>query len=112
MVTWMQQNYDGGYIMVSASGFEDQMFALGFPYKTYIHEGAGKYWTEALDRPARYADWIIIDMNRPSDWLAKELRHKQFWSWDYNVAWEGESVKVYKIKTKPDIDIDEQLSQR
>lgn len=110
MVTWMQDNYDGGYIMISASGFEDQMFALGLPYKTYIHEGAGKYWTEGLDRPARYADWIIVDFNRSSDWLAKELVYKQFWSWDYNLVWQGDSVKVYKIKTKPDIDIDAQLS--
>lgn len=106
MVTWMHQHYDGGYIMISASGFEDQMFALGYPYKTYIHEGAGKYWTEALDRPARYADWVIVDFNRPSDWLAKELKYKQYWSWDYNLVWQGESVRVYHIKTKPDIKID------
>lgn len=112
MVNWMQQNYDGGYIMISASGFEDQMFALGFPYKTYIHEGAGKYWTESLDRPARYADWIIVDFNRESDWLARELKHKQYWSWDHNLVWEGESVKIYKIKNKPDIDIDEELNSQ
>jgi hypothetical protein len=110
LVTWMQQNYDGGYILMSASGFEDQMFAMGLPYKTYIHEGAGKYWSESLDRPARYADWIIVDFNRKSDWLAKELVYKQFWSWDYNIAWQSDSVKVYKIKTKPDINIDDELN--
>lgn len=105
MVDWMRSNYDGGYIMISATGFEDQMFAMGFPYRTYIHEGAGKYWTEALDRPARYANWIIIDFNRSSDLLAKEFLHKQYWSWDYNLVWQdpGSSVRVYKIKTKPDI---------
>lgn len=107
MVNWMKANYHGGYIMISASGFEDQMFAMGFPYRTFIHEGAGKYWTEALDRPARYADWVIVDFNRQSDWLAKELVHKQYWSWDYTIAWENESVKVYKIKTHPDIIIPE-----
>ncbi|HSX24453.1 MAG TPA: hypothetical protein VLG69_00615 [Candidatus Andersenbacteria bacterium] len=105
LVDWMRNNYDGGYIMISATGFEDQMFEMGLPYRTYIHEGAGKYWTEALDRPARYANWIVIDMNRSSDVLAKEFVHKQYWNWDYNIAWKdpGSSVTVYKIKTKPDI---------
>ncbi|MEP7167091.1 MAG: hypothetical protein ABI758_03890 [Candidatus Woesebacteria bacterium] len=105
MVNWMKKNYDGGYIMMSASGFEDQMFTLGFPYRTYIHDGAGKYWTEALDRPARYANWIIIDFNRPSDTLAKILKDKKYWSWDYNLVWDekGSSVKIYKIKNRPDI---------
>jgi len=103
LVEWMKKYYDGGYIMMSASGFEDQMFAMGFPYKTYIHEGAGKYWEEGLDRPARYADWIVVDFNRSSDWLAKELIHKQYWSWDYDLVWTNDSVRVYKIKTQPDI---------
>ncbi len=105
MVTWMKEHYDGGYIMMSASGFEDQMFAMELPYRTFIHEGAGKYWSEALDRPARYADWIVVDFNRDSDWLARELIHKQYWSWDYNLAWSGDSVRIYKIKTKPDLEI-------
>ncbi len=105
MVKWMQKNYTGGYIMMSASGFEDQMFLMGFPYRTYIHEGAGKYWTEALDRPARYADYIIIDFSRESDTLAKEFKNKQYWNWDYNLVWEekGSNAKIYKIKTHPDI---------
>ncbi len=106
LVHFMQQNYNGGKILISASGFEDQMFLMGFPYRTYIHEGAGKYWDEALDRPARYADWIIIDMNRGSDWLAREMKGKQYWNWDHEVVWEGESVQVYKIKTQPDIIIE------
>lgn len=105
MVNWMRENYKGGHIMISASGFEDQMFAMGFPYRTYIHEGAGKYWSEGLDRPARYADWVIVDFNRQSDWLARELKHKQFWSWDYDLVWQQGSVQIYKIKTKPDITI-------
>lgn len=106
MVSWMKENHkEGEHIMISASGFEDQMFAMGYPYETYIHEGAGKYWTEALDRPARYADWVIVDFNRSSDWLGKELENKQYWSWDYDMVWQQESVQIYKIKTKPDLQI-------
>jgi|GEM_PF-356661 len=105
MVDWMKKNYDGGFILISAGGFEDDMFMMDLPYRTYIHEGAGKYWSEALDRPARYADWIIVDFNRPSDTLAHELIYKQYWSWQYNLVWSDykSSVRIYKIKTKPDI---------
>jgi len=101
----MKKNYDGGFILISAGGFEDDMFMMDLPYRTYIHEGAGKYWSEALDRPARYADWIIVDFNRPSDTLAHELIYKQYWSWQYNLVWSDykSSVRIYKIKTKPDI---------
>lgn len=105
VVDYMHANYDKGLILISASGFEDQMFQMGYPYKTYIHEGAGKYWKEALDHPARYATWIIIDFNHPSDWLARELKHKQYWSWFYNLVYDSQQAKIYKVKTVPDIDL-------
>ena len=105
IVEYMKKNYDSGLILVSASGFEDQMFQMGFDYKTYIHEGAGLYWKESLDHPARYAAWIITDFNHPTDMLARELKNKPYWSWFYSLVYDSPSAKIYKIKDKPDLEI-------
>lgn len=104
-VEYMKQNYDRGLILISASGFEDQMFQMGFNYKTYIHEGTGKYWKESLDHPARYATWVIVDFNHPLDALGRDLKNKPYWSWFYDVVMDSPNVKIYKVKTMPDIDL-------
>jgi hypothetical protein len=101
----MKKNYDSGPILISASGFEDQMFQMGFPYKTFIHEGNNKYWKESLDHPARYAAWIILDFNHPADTLGKEFKNKPYWFWFYDLVYDSPNAKIYKIKKKPDLEI-------
>lgn len=105
MVEWMKKNYDGGFILVSASSHEDQMFEMGFNYKTYIHEGTNKYWKESLDDPPRYATWVILDKGHPEDRVAKKNGIETVLSRDYNLLYDQEQLKIYKIKKKPYFDI-------
>lgn len=106
LVNWMRLNYKGGPILISASGFEDQMFEMGFPYRYFIHEGTNKYWKESLDHPARYASYIILDFNRVSDRLAKDFYEKENWLLFYNLVYESnEKGKIYEIKSSPEIEI-------
>ena len=93
--------------MISSSSHEDQMFQMGFDYRTYIHEGAGKYWKESIDNPSRYATYVVIDLGHPDDTLApyfKKNPHRQgILDRDYNLVFDDtkENIKIYKIKTKP-----------
>lgn len=58
---WFRGSYSGGLILVSSLSHEAEMFHNGIPYKNYIHEGNGKYWTESLKNPQTYASWIIMN---------------------------------------------------
>ncbi len=104
VVDFMKENYNDGKIFISASSHEDQMFEMGFDYKTYIHEGAGKYWKETLDNPPRYATWVVIDYGHPDDTIAKWRNKVQpHLDRDYNLVFKDAQVSIYKIKTRPQI---------
>lgn len=99
-VAWMKENYDGGKILISASSHEDQMFEMGFDYKTYIHEGTGKYWKESLDDPPRYAKWVVLDDGHRLDAVALKHGIKTVLERDYNLIYNHQQVRVYKIKNR------------
>jgi len=106
LVNFMKTHYTGGEILISAAGHEDQMFEMGFNYKTYIHEGAGKYWKESIDDPPHYATWIIFDLGQNEDAVAKYMsdpHRKAALARDFNLVFTSNKglLKVYKIKTKP-----------
>jgi len=107
LVQWMKTHYTGGEIMMSSSSHEDQMFQMGFDYRTFIHEGAGKYWKESIDNPSRYATYVVIDYGHPDDTIAKFFAHNAhrqgILDRDYNLVFDDvkENVKIYKIKTHP-----------
>ncbi len=105
LVVWMKQHYDGGPILISASSHEDQMFEMGFKYKTFIHEGTNKYWKETLDDPPRYARWVILDKGHPSDRVARKKNIETVLYRDYNLVYSKEQVKIFRIKKKPYIEL-------
>jgi len=97
LVGYMKKNYDGGKILISAAGHEDQMFLMGFDYSTYIHEGNYKYWHESLDNPPRYATWVIFDKGQERDAIAAKPNIDIILERDYTrVFYEGQ-VQIYKI---------------
>ena len=105
LVSWMKNNYDGGKILISASGHEDQMFQMGFDYKTYIHEGNNKYWKESLDNPPRYASWVILDKGQDRDPIAMKKGIDTVLARDYKLVFLEGQVKIYKITKKVYFDI-------
>lgn len=105
LVAYMKNNYDNGKILISAGSKEDQMFQMGFSYKTYIHEGTGKYWKESVNNPSRYAKWVIIDSGSNSDNLARKMNRKDILSREYRLVFQEGQIKVYKKIGKPYYDI-------
>ncbi len=99
--SWIQKNHDGGKILISAGSMEDQMFQTGFNYSTFIHEGAGKYWTESLDNPSRYAKWVVIDYGNNTDTLAKKMNRVDILEREYQLVYEERQLKVFKKISDP-----------
>lgn len=100
-VKWLQENYDGGKILISAGGHEDQMFATGFDYKTFIHEGTGKYWKESVDNPSRYAKWVVIDYGHDSDNVAKQMNREDILEREYKLVYQENQLNIWKKYKAP-----------
>lgn len=103
MTAWLKKNYDKGLIMISALKHDPQMLQLGLDYKTYIHEGAGRYWIESKKDPQRYATWIVFDSYNKDDQVTKYLKKSHSLDLYYNLVYINDGMVIYKIKTKPDI---------
>ena len=69
--------------MISALKHDPQMLQLGFDYKTYIHEGTGKYWKESIEHRDNYSmgqgNYLKATTRYGSGW---EVRSR-------NLAWKG-----------------------
>ncbi len=61
--------YDRGIILISANAHEDFIFQTGLPYKSFIYEGSREYWMESLNKPGKYADWVVYDDDIQGDTL-------------------------------------------
>lgn len=107
-IEWLKQNYDGGLILISAAKHDPKMFNLGINYKNFIHEGTQKYWTASLLYPPKYAKWIVYDYygQGTSDAVYRNLKNSEYVSINYDAVYDKEGIKIYKIKTRPDIIID------
>jgi hypothetical protein len=104
MMEWMKENYhDDGLIMISALKHDPQMLQMGTDYKTYIHEGAGRYWKESQKDPQRYATWIIFDSYNKDDQVTKYLKDSPALDLYYNRVYDNDGMYIYKIKTRPDV---------
>jgi hypothetical protein len=99
---WMKSHYNGGLIMVSALAHDPLMFDLGYDYKTYIHEGAGKVWEESRDNPASHAQWVVMNTNvsyeQTSDTVTKYLHDSDILTNQYNKVFENSTLAIYERK--------------
>jgi hypothetical protein len=94
-VSYLQKNYDGGLILVSAHEHDPEMLKIGIPYKAFIHEGTQHYWYESLQHPEKYAHWILYDKNNPDDAVNKKL-HKERMKSSFEQVYEKNGVVIYK----------------
>lgn len=54
------KNCDQGLTLVSANDSEIIMFSSGLPLKSFIYEGSGAYWHQALNNPESIANCILM----------------------------------------------------
>jgi hypothetical protein len=103
-VSWLKTHYNGGLIMVSALKHDPEMFELGVDYKNYIHEGTGKYWKTSIKDPSKYATWVWFAYDNLDDQVTKYLKDSSVLENAYTLVYNKNVIRIYKIKTKPEID--------
>jgi hypothetical protein len=66
---WLAKNAGlrEGFVLISAASHDSIIFSSGLPMKRFIHEGAGSYYTSAIENPDRWARWIVVRTNSNSD---------------------------------------------
>ncbi len=92
---WIHTHANTGLILVAASSNDALIFRSGLPMKQFIHEGAGKYWTESLKQPTKHAQWIIM---HKGDIVYKELVEKENddFRYNYTLRYKGQFSYVYE----------------
>lgn len=60
---WMTQNYDGGLVLIDDYKRIISLIRMGIPMQNVIYIGNQPYWEISLQRPERYAKWIIMQKN-------------------------------------------------
>ncbi len=102
---WFNNHYDKGLVLISAHQFEPFMLQSYLPYKVFIHEGTQRYWTDSVKNPSKYATWIVYDTELKGDYVNMYLDGSKIISNKYNLLHTDKNLQIYKIKTKPDIEI-------
>lgn len=102
---WFKKNYDRGLILVSTKEHEPFIFLTGLPYKNFIYEGSRDYWKDSLKNPAKYASWVVFDEELKDDALTKYLKDSKVLLEKFNLVYNDKSLKIYKIKGKPEVNL-------
>lgn len=76
VVAYLAKHYNGGKLLVDLYHTQIDFSPAGIPFRSEIYEGEHPLWEQALNDPARYADWVIalkgdvvsqhIDVNSPT----------------------------------------------
>ena len=97
--SWLSKNTakEKGFILISAASHDAIIFSSGLPMKKYIHEGTGKYWTNAVTAPDRWARWIVMRTNDSSDSTFKQV-NESGQLFKYNLMQNYPFADVYQLK--------------
>jgi len=95
-VKWINNNYQGGNILISSAVTDSIIRESGLNYGNFITEGSGKYWTESLKEPENYVKYIIMTSD-PRDSIKNHADLNKINS-KYNLVAEYYSVQIFKIR--------------
>lgn len=102
--TWLQKNYDEGYVLIESFGNEFVHFDSQIPMSKLLYEGSYRIWEDALIHPENYADWIVMrgGGGRP-DVVWKSLSETQVLRETYVLVFENDTYEVYLRRDHPNI---------
>ena len=95
-ISWFKINYQGGLILASTGGNDKRMFDTGIDQKNFITEGAGYFWNESLQNPAKYAKWVILSKNNLRDLLDRSINKEKLFV-EFSVVNENNDLMILKI---------------
>jgi hypothetical protein len=86
--------------LISSNAHEDFMFQTGLAYDRFIYEGSRDYWTESLNDPAKYADWVIYDDAIQGDTVNYFLTEnaKNELQRNFNLVYDVAGFKIWHIR--------------
>ncbi len=92
--------YDQGLILISANAHEDFMFQAKLPYDRFIYEGSRDYWTESLNNPAKYAEWVIFDDDIQGDTVNYFLTPEARGILDakFDLLYNNDGFQIYRLR--------------
>ncbi|MEK7522815.1 MAG: hypothetical protein AAB569_04480 [Patescibacteria group bacterium] len=91
---WIRRYYDGGYILVSATIADPLIFGTRLRMKNFITEGSGKYWTESMKNPAKYANWVILTTSERD--MVRKYMNKNAFDSNFSLVQRYDAFEIYK----------------
>lgn len=94
---WLADNYDGGLVLTDLYARRFSVLNSGVPIASLVYVGSKPYWTEALKKPNKIANYIIIGKD---DYLYKhfindEINYSILTKYYYKL-YEYNDVIIYK----------------
>lgn len=94
---FLNENHDGGLVLVSSASADAFIFRAGLPLKNFITEGTGDYWRESLEDPSRHASWIVF-FNDESDRVGRKVAKSKVLKQKYERVYQDATYQIWKIK--------------
>ncbi|MEQ1868430.1 MAG: hypothetical protein ABL961_00205 [Vicinamibacterales bacterium] len=96
----LARDYDGTSIMASMGSLGHYMQDLsraGFDLRDFLHEGNGDIWLSALQHPAPFAGWMLIEEKAEGgDMLARIAREKPAFLEEFSRVCDGAGLALYR----------------
>ena len=96
----LARDYDGTSIMASMGSLGHYMQDLsraGFDLRDFLHEGNGDIWLSALQHPAPFAGWMLIEEKAEGgDMLARIARERPAFLEEFSRVCEGAGLALYR----------------
>ncbi len=100
VTTCLADGYHGETVMASMGSlghYMQDLSAYGFQLHDFLHEGNGDIWLGALERPAAFAGWLMIEEKAEGgDMLAHIARENPSWLDGFSRVCEGAGVALYR----------------
>jgi hypothetical protein len=101
----LQADYDGSTVMASMGSlghYMQELSSYGFPLRSFLHEGNGDIWLNALDAPRPYVGWMLIEEKAEGgDLLARRTRENPSFLNGFSRVCEGAGVALYRREHQP-----------
>ncbi len=96
---WLNKNAKAapGFVLVSAASHDSIIFSSGLPMKKFIHEGAGVYYSAALENPDHWARWIVMRTYSDSDSTWKAMKDNPGFK-NYTLVDHYPFADIYRLK--------------
>lgn len=87
-----------GFVLISAASHDAIIFSSGLPMKRFVHEGAGQYWKATIERPDKWARWIVMRTDDVNDNTWREMKNNIYFKRSYTRVRQFPFADIYEIK--------------